>query len=141
MNIFLDIEGTLIKSLDEPVAINHQRIKNLLEHLGSSSVSLFAFGFWTQTELEQCTWLVPFLQETHNITINDMAPDQKHSLRGVSRDFHLRRKIKFRNHARKSNHSRKLSRVIVPAPTAFGLDLPPSPEPVQVLCGILHDLG
>ena len=68
--IFLDIEKTLIKSLDNPLMINHELIANITKD--NPNVSLFTFGIWDEIELKRVEWLIREIGTIHNIKIDEV---------------------------------------------------------------------
>jgi hypothetical protein len=67
---FLDVEETLIKGFDDPIAINHEKIAKILN--GTREVSLFTFGLWDDAELLQKGFVIKHIEEAHNIIIRDV---------------------------------------------------------------------
>ena len=67
---FLDVEKTLIEGFDNPIAINHDKIANILN--GTKEVTLFTFGLWDDEELLQKEFVIRHIEEAHNIKIVDV---------------------------------------------------------------------
>jgi len=51
--LFLDIENTLIKDLSEPVIINEEKIKAIIEYFQPSEINLFTYGIDSVNDLEK----------------------------------------------------------------------------------------
>ena len=74
-HIFLDIEKTLIESIEEPIAINHDVISNLLN--GQKNIFIFTFGIWDDEELQRKKFIINHIEEAHNIKVVDVWHKQR----------------------------------------------------------------
>lgn len=49
--VFLDLEETIITCWDDPVLMNVQRLRDLLERLSVKEVDIFSFAVWTDVDV------------------------------------------------------------------------------------------
>lgn len=89
--LFLDLEGTIIKTWENPTIINSMKISNFIKHNGFEEIGIFSFAIWNQADGEKfLNEMLPLIEKvlTVKITVAHI-PTIETLRRDVMNEFNL----------------------------------------------------